>query len=143
MDTNIFEQVDAYIRERLAPEDDALKDTITSLSQAGMPQISVSANQGKFLQVLALLCNAKKILELGTLGGYSTIWMARALPQGGKLVTLESEPKHAKVALANIARAGLADRVEPWLGRAMETLPRLASEGIGPFDPVFSDPDQV
>src|SRR5438309_3640455 len=125
MDTNIFEQVDAYIRERLAPEDDALKDTITSLSQAGMPQISVSANQGKFLQVLALLCNAKKILELGTLGGYSTIWMARALPQGGKLISIEVDAHHADVARTNISKAGVADKVEVRMGKAIDLLPQL------------------
>lgn len=142
MDTNIFEQVDAYIVERLAPEDAALKDTITSLSKAGMPQISVSANQGKFLQVLAVLCKAKKILELGTLGGYSTIWMARALPEGGKLISLEVDPHHAEVAITNITKAGVADKVEVRVGKALDLLPRMISEKEGPFDLIFIDADK-
>jgi predicted O-methyltransferase YrrM len=142
METNIFEQVDAYIRERLAPEDAALKDTIGSLNTAGMPQISVSANQGKFLQILALLCNAKKILELGTLGGYSTIWMARALPEGGKIVTIEVDAHHADVAQTNLANAGVADKVEVRVGKALDLLPQLVALGEGPFDLIFIDADK-
>src|SRR5689334_5306953 len=133
MDTNIFEQVDAYINERLAPEDDALKNTIASLSKAGMPQISVSANQGKFLQVLAVLCQAKKILELGTLGGYSTTWMARALPEDGKIVTIEVDEKHYFVAMENFKKAGVTGKVDQRLGKALEVLPHLVSENVGPF----------
>lgn len=142
MDTNIFENVDAYIRNLLAPEDAALTETITSLEKEGIPQISVSANQGKFLQVLALLCNAKKILELGTLGGYSTIWMARALPEGGKIVTLEVDEKHARVAQANFEKAGVASKVDLRLGKALDILPRLISANEGPFDMIFIDADK-
>lgn len=142
MDSNLFEKVDVYVRERLAPEDAALKDTIASLNKAGMPQISVSANQGKFLQVLATLCNAKKILELGTLGGYSTIWMARALPADGKLITLEVDPHHADVAKGNIEKAGVADKVEVRIGKALDLLPQMINSKEGPFDMIFIDADK-
>src|SRR5665647_344662 len=106
METEIFEKVDAYISNLLAPQDKALTDTIKSLDTEGLPQISVSANQGKFLQVMAVLSNATKILELGTLGGYSTIWLARALPEGGKVVSIEFDSRHADVAKKNINDAG-------------------------------------
>ena len=109
---------------------------------AGLPPINVSRNQGKLLQLLARLVGARRILEIGTLGGYSTIWLARALPAGGRLITLEAEPKHAEVARANIARAGLAGAVEVRLGRAIETLPQLVAEGQGPFDFIFIDADK-
>jgi predicted O-methyltransferase YrrM len=142
MDTNIFEKTDAYIRDLLAPEDAALKDTITSLETEGIPQISVSANQGKFLQVLALLCKATKILELGTLGGYSTIWMARSLPDSGKIVTVELDEKHARVAQANFQKAGVADKVDQRLGKALEILPQMISNNEGPFDMIFIDADK-
>jgi predicted O-methyltransferase YrrM len=142
MELTIFERVDAYIRERLAPEDEALQDTIQSLDREGLPQISVSANQGKFLQVLALLCKATKILELGTLGGYSTIWMARALPEGGKLITLEVDEKHARVAQENFKRAGVAGKVDLRLGKALDILPQLISDNEGPFDIIFIDADK-
>ena len=142
MDTNLFEQVDAYIRNLLAPEDAALKDTIKSLDKEGIPQISVSANQGKFLQVMALLCKATKILELGTLGGYSTIWMARALPDHGKIVTVEVDETHARVAKANFQKAGVASKVEQRLGKALELLPQMVSNNEGPFDMIFIDADK-
>src|SRR5215217_6715542 len=142
MDTNLFEQVDAYIRNLLAPEDAALKDTIKSLDKEGLPQISVSANQGKFLQVMALLCKATKILELGTLGGYSTIWMARALPENGKIVTVEVDETHARVAQANFKKAGVANKVDLRLGKALELLPKMISENEGPFDMIFIDADK-
>ena len=102
----------------------------------------MSPPQGKFLHLLARSHGARSILEIGTLGGYSTIWLARALPPGGRLVTLEYEPKHAEVARANIARAGLADMVEIRIGPALETLPQLAAEGRGPFDLIFIDADK-
>src|SRR5215813_4850621 len=105
INNEIFEAVDHYIDGLLVTEDNALLATKQSLEDAGMPQISVSPNQGKFLHILALLCNAKKILEVGTLAGYSTIWMARALPKDGKLITLELDPKHAAVAKKNIELA--------------------------------------
>ena len=107
MDTEIFLQVDNYISALLASEDVALTDTIKSLDEEGLPQHSVSANQGKFLQVMMIACNAKKVLELGTLGGYSTIWLARALPDNGKLITIEVDKHHGNVAQKNIDNSGL------------------------------------
>jgi caffeoyl-CoA O-methyltransferase len=142
MNNQIFESVDHYISDLLAQEDDALIAATNSLKEAGMPAISVSPNQGKFLQLLAHLCNAKNILELGTLAGYSTIWMARALPKDGKLITLESEPIHAAVAQKNIDRAGLASQVQIRTGKAIEILPKLVEEGAGPFDMIFIDADK-
>src|SRR5690349_23165375 len=112
MENEIFEQVDQYISELVGGEDEVLRATDRSIKEADIPPISVSANQGKFLQVLAKSCNAKRILEIGTLAGYSTIWMARALPKNGKLISLEFEPLHAQVAKRNIERAGLSSLVE-------------------------------
>jgi predicted O-methyltransferase YrrM len=134
--------VDDYISDTLVPRDPALEGAIQATAEAGMPLINVAPNQGKLLHVLALAIGARTILEIGTLGGYSTIWLARTLPPGGKLVTLEYEPKHAEVARANIARAGLAEVVEVRVGPALDTLPRLAAEGHGPFDLVFIDADK-
>jgi len=135
--------VDEYITELLIPSDAALDAAIEATREAGMPPANVAPNQGKLLQILALACGARSILEIGTLAGYSTIWLARALPSGGKLLTLEADPKHAAVARANIARAGLAETVEVRVGKALDTLPRLASEGHGPFDLVFIDADKA
>src|SRR5258708_17557240 len=115
--------VDRYFSGLLAATDATLEAALQSSAAAGLPAISVSPNQGKFLRLLAQVAGARTILEIGTLGGYSTIWLARALPADGRLVTLESEPKHAEVAHANIARAGLAEVVELRLGKAAETLP--------------------
>lgn len=131
-------EVDAYIVDRLLPADPALDAALAANAAAGLPGIDVSPAQGTLLQILARMAGARAILEIGTLGGYSTIHLARALPDGGRLVTLESEPRHAEVARANIARAGLADRVEIVVGRAAATLPTLA----GPFDLVFIDADK-
>ena len=142
MSTSIFESVDEYISGLFGDEDEALRKTVQSIKDEKIPQISVSANQGKFLQVLATLCNAKKILEIGTLGGYSTIWMARALPKDGKLISLELDPHHAEVAKRNISFAGLSDIVEIRLGKAIDTLPQLIKEGAGPFDMIFIDADK-
>ena len=142
MNNEIFESVDHYISNLLGHEDDALIAATRSLKEAGMPAISISPNQGKFLQVLALLCNAKNILELGTLAGYSTIWMARALPKDGKLITLEFDPKHAAVAQKNIERAGVAGQVQIKTGKALDILPQLHAEGAGPFDMIFIDADK-
>lgn len=142
MNNQLFESVDHYISNLLAPEDEALVAATRSLEKAGMPAISVSANQGKFLQLLALLCNAKKILELGTLAGYSTIWMARALPKDGSLITLEFDPKHAEVAQKNIDRAGLTSQVQIRTGKALDLLPQLQAEEAGPFDMIFIDADK-
>jgi caffeoyl-CoA O-methyltransferase len=142
MNNEIFESVDHYISNLLGHEDEALIAATRSLKEAGMPAISISPNQGKFLQILALLCNARNILELGTLAGYSTIWMARALPKDGKLITLEYDPKHAAVAQKNIERAGVAGQVQIRTGKALDILPQLHAEGAGPFDMIFIDADK-
>jgi len=142
MNNEVFEAVDHYIDGLLVTEDNALLATKQSLEDAGMPQISVSPNQGKFLHILALLCNAKKILEVGTLAGYSTIWMARALPKDGKLITIELDPKHAAVAKKNIELAGLTDRIEVRIGKAIDILAKMDAEKEGPFDMIFIDADK-
>lgn len=142
MDKELFEAVDNYISTLLAPQDDVLKAIAPSIDNANMPQVSVSPNQGKLLQILALLCNAQKILEIGTLGGYSTIWLARSLPRNGRLISLELDRKHASVAQKNIERAGLESQVDIRVGKALELLPTLEAEGAGPFDLVFIDADK-
>jgi predicted O-methyltransferase YrrM len=133
---------DQYITDQLVRSDSALDAALAASAASGLPAINVAPNQGKLLQVLARSIGAKRILEVGTLGGYSTIFLARALAPGGKLVTLEYEPKHADVARANIERAGLSHLVDIRLGKAIDTLPRLAAEGVGPFDLVFIDADK-
>jgi predicted O-methyltransferase YrrM len=135
-------EVDDYIASLLIPPDAALDDALKASDAAGLPPINVSANQGKLLMLFARMLNARNILEIGTLGGYSTIWMARGLAEGGRLITLEYEAKHAEVAMANLVRAGLSDRVEIRVGRAGDTLPKLVEEGRGPFDLVFIDADK-
>jgi len=134
--------VDRYITETLIGQDAALDAAVQASDAAGLPQIAVAPNQGKLLHMLALIRGARRILEIGTLGGYSTIWLARALPPGGRLITLEADETHARVARANIDRAGLAADVEVRLGPALETLPQLAAEGAGPFDLIFIDADK-
>lgn len=134
--------VDQYISQTLLPPDTTLDAALKASTDAGLPAISVSPNQGKFLHLLALAQGAKSILEIGTLGGYSTIWLARALPTNGQLITLEFEPKHAEVAQKNLVRAGVADKVELRVGAALETLPQLAAERKGPFDFIFIDADK-
>ncbi|WP_437986488.1 O-methyltransferase [Sorangium sp. So ce117] len=134
--------VDRYLTDLLVPSDAALDAALAASAAAGLPAINVAPNQGKLLHLLARIRGARAILEIGTLGGYSTIWLARALPAGGHLITLESEPKHAEVARTNLDRAGLADIAELRLGRALDTLPRLAAEGRGPFDLIFIDADK-
>ncbi len=131
--------VDGYIEEMFGLRDAVLDAALESSSAAGLPSINVSAAQGKMLQILARAVGARRILEIGTLGGFSTILLARALPVGGRLITLEANPKHAEVARANIARAGFAETVELRLGPALETLPQLTGEGLAPFDLVFID----
>jgi len=133
--------VDDYLAERLTEDDPALEAALRDSEKAGLPAIQVTATQGKLLQLLARSQRAKAILELGTLGGYSTIWLARALVPGGRLVTLESESKHAEVARANLARAGVLERVDLRLGKALDTLPQLATEATR-FDFVFIDADK-
>jgi SAM-dependent methyltransferase len=139
MSQNQWTAVDRYITDLFVPPDLALDAALQATTDAGMPLINVAPNQGKLLHILALAHGARNILEVGTLAGYSTIWLARALRAGGRLVTLEVDPKHAEVARANIARAGLADSVDLRLGRALDTLPQLVAEGAGPFDLVFID----
>lgn len=142
MDKDIFKKVDEYIGGLLGSEDAVLQETIQSLDQAGMPQISVSANQGKFLQVLLMLGKVKTVLELGTLGGYSTIWLARALPEDGKIITLEIDEHHTEIARQNIEKAGLTDKVEVRVGKALDLLPQMEAHGEGPFDMIFVDADK-
>ncbi|MBZ0302762.1 MAG: O-methyltransferase [Anaerolineae bacterium] len=134
--------VDRYLTDLFVPSDPILEAALRSSQEAGLPPHNVSPNQGKLLQLLAQIHQARTILEIGTLGGYSTIWLARALPAGGRLVTLEANPRHAEVARANIARAGFSELVDLRLGPAVETLPQLAAEGLGPFDLIFIDADK-
>jgi len=134
--------VDNYFSDRLIGNDEVLDSALRASDEAGLPRIAVSPLQGKLLMLLARTQGAKKILEIGTLGGYSTIWMARALPSGGKVITLEADPKHAEVARENIARAGVAEVVDIRLGKALDTLPEIESEGLGPFDFFFIDADK-
>ncbi len=134
--------VDSYLDDRLVPADQALEAALQAAAGAGLPPINVSPGQGQMLQVLARGLGARRILEIGTLGGYSTIWLARALPPGGRLITLEAEARHAEVARANLSRAGLADVAEVRVGRAQDTLPQLHAAGEGPFDLIFIDADK-
>jgi len=138
----LWTAVDGYIGERLIGSDQALDAALSASAEAGLPAIAVSPSQGKLLHLLARALGTRTVLELGTLGGYSTIWLGRALPPDGRLVTMEAEAKYAEVARANIARAGLSDLVELRLGRALEVLPQLAAEGPEPFDLVFIDADK-
>ena len=142
MSEALWFDVDHYICEVLVEKDPVLADALKASDAAGLPAISVSPNQGKLLHLLARSISARNILEIGTLGGYSTIWLGRALPADGRLISLEANEKHAGVARANIAKAGLADKVDVRLGRAFETLPLLAAEGQGPFDLTFIDADK-
>jgi predicted O-methyltransferase YrrM len=143
MPDTAWTEVDQYISGLLVGSDPALDAALEASTAAGLPAINVTPNQGKFLHLLARIQRARSILEIGTLGGYSTIWLARALPAGGRVVTLESDPKHAGVARANFERAGLSGIVDLRVGRALETLPRLAEEGLRPFDFVFIDADKA
>jgi predicted O-methyltransferase YrrM len=135
--------VDRYISDTVVPSDSALDAALEASTKAELPAIAVTANQGKLLHILARLVGARNVLEIGTLGGYSTIWLARALPKGGRVITLEVNPKHADVARANVARAGLASTVEIRLGAALETLPKLAGDKLGPFELIFIDADKA
>ncbi len=134
--------VDGYIADALVEHDEALAAALSESVAAGLPAIAVSPPQGKLLALLARSIDARRILEVGTLGGYSTIWLARSLPPDGHLVTLEANPDYAKVAASNIARAGVAERVDLRVGPALDTLPPLAAEDGEPFDLVFIDADK-
>ncbi len=143
MSNDIFGSVDQFINQLFVKEDESLVDTKKAIIDNGLPQISVSENQGKFLYMLAKLKNPEKILEIGTLGGYSTIWLARALSKNGHLTTLELDQHHADVAKTNIANAGLANAVTVRVGNALEELPKLEKENAGPFDVIFIDADKA
>jgi predicted O-methyltransferase YrrM len=138
----VWTAVDDYVTGLLVQPDAALNDATASTAAAGMPPIAVSAPQGKLLALLAQIRGARRILEMGTLGGYSTIWLARALPPDGRLISLEVDPRHAEVARANLAAAGVDSIAEVRVGAALDSLPKLADEGAGPFDLVFIDADK-
>jgi predicted O-methyltransferase YrrM len=142
MSQDKWKAVDSYITGLLIPPDRALDAALEASVKANLPPINVSPTQGKLLMLLARMQGASKILEIGTLGGYSTIWLARALPADGHLITLEIDPNHAEIARGNIARAGLTNLVELRLGPALEALPQLSAEGRGPFDLIFIDADK-
>ncbi len=141
MTEELWTAVDRYFGDLLVAADPALDEALADSAAAGLPAINVSPVQGKLLHLLARAIGARNVLEIGTLGGYSTIWLARALPDGGRVISLEADPRHAEVARANIARAGLDDRVEVRLGMALDLLPELA-ERAEPFDFVFIDADK-
>jgi predicted O-methyltransferase YrrM len=143
MDPETFEAVDRFIGQTVAPDDEALIAAVEAAAAAGLPEIQVSPPQGKLLHLLARAIGAKRILEFGTLGGYSTIWLARALPPGGRLVSLEAKDEYAEVARASIDKAGVGESVEVRTGPALETLVALEDEGVEPFDLVFIDADKV
>ena len=138
----LWSSVDRWLEATVVHPGPAFQEAEAASARAGLPSIQVTATQGKLLHLLARLCGARKILEIGTLGGYSTLWLATALPEDGHLVTLELDPTHAEVARTNLARGGVASRVELRVGPALELLPRLAEEGAGPFDLIFIDADK-
>jgi len=142
MTEELWTNVDHYLSNLLVPAEPGLDAALEASHAAGLPAIAVAPNQGKLLHVLARAIGARHILEIGTLGGYSTIWLARALPAGGRLITLEADARHAEVANANLAHAGLAEVAEVRIGRALETLPKIAAERREPFDLVFIDADK-
>ncbi|MER5209193.1 O-methyltransferase [Streptomyces sp. NPDC002838] len=142
-ESQLWDDVDDYFTNHLARDDEALEAALRDSEAAELPRVNVTAPQGKFLQLLAQLQGARAILEIGTLGGYSTIWLARALPADGRLISLEYNPRHAEVATRNIARAGLDKLVEVRVGAALESLPQLADENPAPFDLVFIDADKA
>jgi predicted O-methyltransferase YrrM len=143
MDLEVFSAVDAFVGETIVEEDEALRGAVEAAAEAGLPAIQVSPPQGRLLQLLARLVGAERILEFGTLGGYSAILMARALPEDGRLITLEAKPEYAEVAERSIERAGVREKVEIRVGLALEALPELDEAGEGPFDLVFIDADKA
>lgn len=142
MDAQLWTKVDAYIAERLIPTDAILASVLAANAGAGLPAIDVSATQGRFLEILVRMTKSRRVLEIGTLGGYSTLWMARGLPVDGEIVTLEAEPLHVEVARRNFLMAGQGDRIRIMAGPAAEQLPVLAAEGAEPFDFIFIDADK-
>jgi predicted O-methyltransferase YrrM len=143
MSQDLWNKVDHYIAGLFIPQDKALDAALAASAAAGLPAINVSPSQGKFLHLLAQMIGATRILEIGTLGGYSTIWLARALPAGGTLLSLEADPKHAEIARANIATAGLSEMVEIRLGKALDALAKIEAEKLAPFDFIFIDADKA
>jgi predicted O-methyltransferase YrrM len=139
----LWSAVDQYVADTLLKSDDSLESAVKASDEAGLPSIQVSAPQGKFMYLLAKVHGARRILEIGTLGGYSTIWLARALPAGGTLVTIEIDPKHAEVAKANVDRAGVGDKVQVLVGNARDLLPDLERRNEAPFDLTFIDADKA
>ena len=143
MTKDLWTAVDQYVSDVLVGHDPALEEALAESSKAGLPAINVAPNQGKMLMLFARMLGARRILEIGTLGGYSTIWLARGLAPGGRVVTLEADAKHAEVARRNLDRAGVSDRVEIVLGKALETLPGIEAQGGGPYDLFFIDADKA
>ena len=139
MTQELWTSVDDYISNLFVPFDAVMQEALATSEAAGLPSISVAPNEGKLLMLLAQICGARKILEIGTLGGYSTIWLARGITSGGTLITLEASAKHAEIARINIARASLTDVIEVRVGSALDTLPQLVAEDRGPFDLIFID----
>lgn len=142
MPLDLWTAIDRYICDHLLPADPVLDAALAASDAAGLPPIAITPNQGKLLELLVRIHGAHTILELGTLGGYSTTWLARAIPKEGRVVTLERDPHYAEVARANIASAGLAETVQIRVGSALQTLSELHAEGIGPFDLIFIDADK-
>jgi predicted O-methyltransferase YrrM len=143
MSNETWAAVDRYFTDLLVQADPALDAALEATEAAGLPPISVSPCMGKLLHLLTRMHRVRNILEIGTLGGYSTIWMARALPADGRLLTLEADPRHAEIARSNIARAGVSHLVDVRLGPAIDTLPHLEAEGASPFDLIFIDADKA
>ena len=139
---DVWTAVDSYFGDLLIARDEKLDTALAANQKAGLPAIDVSRLQGKFLELLVRISGARRILEIGTLGGYSTIWLARGLPEGGRIVTLEFDPHHAEVARANLEHAGVLDRVDLRVGRAIDTLPKLENTADSPFDLIFIDADK-
>ena len=142
MNEKLWSEVDSYIVDKLLPDDPVMARVLEANRKGKLPAIDVSAAQGRFLELLVRIAGARNILEIGTLGGYSTIWMARPLPPGGRVVTLEYSKMHALVARANFQRAGLEDRIELRIGAALDILPGVESDGLAPFDLIFIDADK-
>jgi predicted O-methyltransferase YrrM len=142
MPQDLYTAVDNYLAETLIPPDPAMEAVLKTCEDAGLPAIAVTPTQGKFLQIIARMSNAKRILEIGTLGGYSTIWLARALPPNGQVVTLEFNPKHAEVAQQNFRRANVESLIRLHIGAALDTLPQIAATNPPPFDLIFIDADK-
>ncbi|MDP9178173.1 MAG: O-methyltransferase [Gemmatimonadota bacterium] len=142
MNPDQWTAVDSYLNDVLVRSDESLEQALAHSAEAGLPAISVSPTQGKFLMMLARIQGARRILEIGTLGGYSTIWFAKALPADGRIITIESEAKHAEVARENIVEAGFGEIIDVRVGKALDVLPDIAAENVGPFDFSFIDADK-